>query len=88
SLMRAFIHDWPILRGACVPLIGLLICWVAGVPLGSALTVAVWSCVACLIALEIVAGIRARAKPSQLALEASMGGAMGLAIVVLRVLLH
>lgn len=87
-LTRAFVHDWPILRGACVPLVGLLICWVAGLGLGSALTVAVWSCVACLIALEIVAGIRAQAKLSQLALDASIGGTMGLAIIVLRVVLH
>jgi hypothetical protein len=87
-LIRAFINDWQILRGACVPLAGLLICWAAGLRLASALTVAVWSCVACLIALEILAGVRAQAKPHELALEASVGAAMGLAIIVLRIVLH
>jgi hypothetical protein len=86
--LRAFIHDWTIVSGACVPLAGLMFCWAIGLSLGNAVTVAIWSCVACLIALEVRAGVRSRARPAELALEAGVGATMGLAILALRIVLH
>jgi hypothetical protein len=88
ALTQAFMHDWAIVRGACVPLVGLLVCWALGAALTTAVSVAIWSCVACLIALEALAGVRAKAKPAEVMLEAGVGATMGLAILALRLVLH
>jgi membrane protein YqaA with SNARE-associated domain len=88
ALAQTFIHDWAIVRGAGVPLLALLIAWASGASLSSAISVGIWTSVASLIAFELLAGVRAKASTGELLLEASIGATMGLAIVVLRVILH
>lgn len=50
--------------------------------------VAVWTTAATIIALEVAGGCRARPAFKPLVLQASVGVAMGAAIVVLKVMLH
>jgi hypothetical protein len=88
TLSRALIHDWAIVRGAAIPLLALLVAWAAGAGQETAVTAALWCAVVGVIAFELLAGIRSRATPSELALEAGVGVAMGLAILALKVLLH
>jgi hypothetical protein len=88
KLYRTFAHDWAIAKGASVPLLALLVAWAAGASQVTALTAAVWCTVVSLIAFEMAAGIRARAKPLELLLEALVGATMGVAILALRALLH
>lgn len=88
SLLRAFAHDWAIVRGAALPLLAIASAWVAGASQETAVTAAVWTCVGSLIALELLAGIRAKSTPAELALEGCVGTAMGLGILALRAILH
>jgi hypothetical protein len=88
TLWRAFIHDWTILRGAGIPLLTLLIAWATGAAQDTAADAAVWSAVASLLAFELLAGLRSRAKPAELLLEGCVGASMGLAILALRAILH
>jgi hypothetical protein len=88
ALMRALGREWPIVRGAAVPLLTLVIAWVAGAAQQTAVTAALWSTIASLIALELIAGIRSRATPGELVLEVAVGAAMGLAILALKIVLH
>lgn len=88
TLWHALIHDWAIFRGAAVPLIALVIAWAAGAAQETAVTAALWCAVATVVAFELVAGIRSRAKPAELALEVGVGIAMGLGILALKILLH
>jgi hypothetical protein len=87
-LWRALKHEWAIVEGAAIPLIALVVAWAAGATQETAVTVALWSAVASLILFELVAGIRSRATPSELALDVGVGMAMGLAIIALKVVLH
>jgi hypothetical protein len=73
-----------IVRGASLPLISLLIAWVAGVSQDSAVTIAVWTAVVSLVALEFAAGIRAHEGPAALATDVAVGIAMGLGILALK----
>jgi hypothetical protein len=103
ALTRAFKHDWSIVRGACIPLLTLLVAWAAGASEATAVNAAVWATVASLIVFELLAGLRARediaglhardARSSsgrlrELTLEGGVGVAMGLAILALKSLAH
>jgi hypothetical protein len=88
GLGKAMEHDWGIVRGGAIPLIALLCCWALGASQETAVNVAIWAAVGSLIAFELVAGIRARSTPRELALEVGIGVAMGLAILALKTLAH
>jgi hypothetical protein len=88
ELWRTFSRDWAIAKGASLPLLALLIAWATGASQVTGLTAAVWTTVACLIAFELAAGIRSKARPLDLALEVLVGASMGIGILVLRALLH
>jgi hypothetical protein len=87
-LGRELVQDWAIVRGAAIPLLALLIAWATGAAQATAVTAALWSTVATLVAFELLAGIRARVTPRELALQATVGVAMGLAVLALKILLH
>jgi signal transduction histidine kinase len=88
ELWETFVQDWSIARGASAPLLALLVAWAAGASQTTAVTAGVWTVVGSLIAFEVAAGVRSRAKPVELALEIIVGTTMGLAILALRALLH
>jgi hypothetical protein len=88
----AFAHaagdELPVIAGALGPLLALLICWLIGTGLQAAVSVAVWTAVAIIIATEVVIGIRADLTGRQLVVQTGIGMAIGLLVVALRVLLH
>jgi signal transduction histidine kinase len=88
ELWHTFARDWSIVRGAVFPLMALLVAWAAGASQTEAVTAAVWTVVASLIAFELAAGVRSKAKPVELAFDVSAGTALGLGILALRALLH
>ena len=88
ALARALARDWAIVRGATLPLLALVLAWVAGAPLVTGVSIALWSTIASLIAFELFAGIRAHAAPGELAFEVCVGAAMGVAILLLKIILH
>jgi hypothetical protein len=88
ALARALGHEWSIVRGACLPLLTLLVAWAVGATETTAVNAAVWTAIASLIAFELLAGLRAEATPREFALEGCIGVAMGLAILALKSLAH
>jgi len=88
GLWRALVHDWALVRGAAIPLLALLVGWATGAAQQAAVSAALWSVVASLVAFELIAGIRSRARPGELAIEVGVGLAMGLGILALRIVLH
>lgn len=88
GLWRAMTHDWGIVRGASIPLLALLVCWMAGASHETGVNVAVWSAVLSLIAFELLAGMRSRSTFRELVFECSVGVTMGLAILALKALAH
>ncbi len=88
ALVRALGHDWALVRGAAVPLVALVASWLTGAAQETAVNVALWSTIASLVAFEAIAGVRSHAKPGELVLEMSVGVAMGMAILALKIVLH
>jgi hypothetical protein len=88
GLSRALASNWSIVRGAAIPLLVIIVSWIVGADQHAAVNAALWSVVASLIAFELLAGIRSRAGPGELALEVGAGAAMGLGVLALKIVLH
>jgi hypothetical protein len=88
DLWRSLRDESAILTGASLPLLALLIAWAVGAAQTTGAEAALWSAVASLIAFELLAGIRAQSTPGELVLDAGVGITMGLAILLLRIVLH
>ncbi len=88
TLIHGLAEESPILSGAALPLLALLIAWATGASQETAGTAALWTAVVGLVAFELVAAVRSRASARELVLEVGVGVAMGVAILGLRVVLH
>jgi hypothetical protein len=66
----------------------LVLAWVAGATLETAVNTALGATVATLVAFELIAGIGSQATGRELVLDVCVGAALGVAIVALKVLLH
>ena len=87
-LARALTGDLALIRGAAVPLVALVLAALAGASQEAAVTAAVWTAAVSLAAIELLAGIRSGASRGELLLETAVGAGMGLAILLLRTVLH
>lgn len=88
GLLRALVRDWAIVRGAGMPILALLVASAAGASLATAVLAAVWASAALIVAFELLAGVRAGLRGTELMLQACAGAAMGLVIIALRVVMH
>jgi len=88
ALGRALRDEATILRGSAPPLLALLLAWALGAALTTGVEAALWTVVASLVTVELLAGIRARSTAGELVFETGVGLTMGLAIVALKVVLH
>jgi hypothetical protein len=88
ALADAMVLAASVLCGAAVPIVAFLVAWLAGAAQETAVTIALWSAIASLLVFELVAGVRAHASRSELVLQATVGLALGVAVLALRSLLH
>jgi hypothetical protein len=88
ALTRALAHDWALVRGAAVPMLSLVLAWALGAAQVDAVTAALWSAIASLVVLELLAGVRSHATRGGLLVDAAVGLAMGAAILALKIILH
>lgn len=88
ALVRTMMYELPILLGASVPLLAVLICWAVGASLTAGVKAAVWTSAAIIVAIESAAAFQARLSRGRLLLQAMAGCLLGLLIVALRALLH
>jgi hypothetical protein len=88
SLREGLAHTFAVVQGAIIPELTLLIGWAAGASSHASLSAAVWSTIGALIALELLAGIRAKAGPFELMLDGCVGACIGASVLLLRALLH
>jgi peptidoglycan biosynthesis protein MviN/MurJ (putative lipid II flippase) len=78
----------PILFGAAVPLVALLIDWAVGASLDTAVITALVTAAVMVMLIEVLAGVRAKQKGRDLILQTLFGALLGLLIIALRLVLH
>jgi hypothetical protein len=88
ALVRALLHAFPLIRGAAVPLVAVLLAWATGGSQETALAAGLWTAVASLVVFELVAGLGSRSGPAEIVLEVAVGATMGLGVLALKAILH
>jgi hypothetical protein len=84
---RSCMHELPILEGAVVPVAALLVAWAAGFAVTSGVVVALWATAVVVIILEVAAGLRTRGRRVSW-LQTVVSAALGLSLIILRLVLH
>ncbi len=88
GLAHTMVDEFPIFLGALLPLLVVVITWAAGVAFKTGINAALWTTVATIVAIEIVAGLRAELTGRELVIQALVGTALGLLVLALRRALH
>jgi hypothetical protein len=86
-LGRVLRDEWPIIEGGAIPLTALLVAWVVGTPLSTAVAADLGTAAAALVAFELAGGLRQRLRPSQLLGNATVGVVLGLTLFAVKMLL-
>ncbi|HEX3452641.1 MAG TPA: hypothetical protein VHS26_05005 [Solirubrobacteraceae bacterium] len=84
TLGRALAHDWAIVRGAAIPLLALVISWLAGASREGGVTAALRTAVVAVVVFELLAGIRAKSTLPELLLKAAVGVTMGIGLLAVK----
>jgi len=87
-LGRIMVLQVPILFGAAIPLVAVLVLWAANASLSTAVDAAVWTSAVVVMLIEVLAGVRAKRTGRELVFQTAFGALLGLLIIVLRLTLH
>jgi hypothetical protein len=88
QFMRTMIEELAILTGAAIPVITLVIWWVFGAPLTSAVSAGIWTAAAVIVIIEVAAGVRAGQSGRELAVQTLVGAMLGLLVIAIKLVLH
>jgi hypothetical protein len=88
DLVTSLVFESSILLGAVVPTAVLLIAWIAGSSLESAVTSVLWAAAVEIVILEMVPSIRNHLGPKDLVLQTLAGVSLGVGLLALRLVLH
>jgi len=88
GLARMMARELSILISAGVPLVAVLICWVVGADLNSAVVAGLWTSAVMIVVIEVVLAVRAEQSGRDLVKQAALGGSLGLLIIALKLVLH
>lgn len=88
GLRRMLRRELPILLGAAPPVLAVLIACAAGAGLGTGITISLVTAGVTILATEVLAGVQADLSGRELAMQALVGGAFGLLILALKLVLH
>lgn len=88
ELVRSMLHEAPILVGAAVPLLSLLVWWAAGARLTGAVNAAIWTAAGMIVLFELFAGVRAKLTGFELIVQTLVGAALGCLVIALKLVLH
>jgi hypothetical protein len=88
ATLDAMRHEVTILSGGLVPLVTLLVCWAAGVELGTGILTAVIASGVAIISLEVMSGVRASLGPMEIVADAAIGALLGVGLLVMKIIFH
>ncbi|MGZ4230209.1 MAG: hypothetical protein ACXVVQ_02130 [Solirubrobacteraceae bacterium] len=88
ALVGSMLHEVWILVGAAIPVIPLLIWWIAGGSLADADTTAIWTAAGMVVVYEVIAGLRAELTAKEMIVQLALGATLGVLIISLKLVLH
>lgn len=81
-------HELAIITGAAVPLLAVVISWLAGASLTTAVNVAIWLSAVMILLIEAAAAVRARLEGVSLVVQIGVGALLGVLIIAVKLVLH
>jgi hypothetical protein len=87
-VMEVFAHGWPMVQASYGPLVVMVVCWAFGASNQTALNAALSLSVATLVGLGVLAGRRAELPTVGVILSGLFTGALGIALILLKAILH
>jgi hypothetical protein len=88
AFRRAARHENSVLVGASIPLAVIVVCWIFGVDLGTAVAIGVYTAAGMIVVFELVIGYWSDGGWREILVHTVVGVALGLLIITLRVVLH
>ena len=88
ALVSSMRHEIWILFGAAVPVLPLVIWWIAGGTLTNAVSAAIWTSAGMVVVYEVIAGLRAELSGKEMLLQIALGAALGVLVITLKLVLH
>ena len=82
------VHELPILTGAGLPLLAVMIASAAGAKLDTALSAGTWTAAVTIVAANVIAGVRGKLSGADLVFQTAVGAFLGLGILVLKLIYH
>lgn len=87
-IARDLLHEAAMLKGAVLPIVALMVSWACSATLSSGVTAGLWTAGIELLVLELVAGLRRRLAPLEVAAEIALGLCLGGGLLAVRAVLH
>lgn len=88
ALVGSMRHESWIIFGAAVPVLPLLIWWIAGGALTDAVSAAIWTSAGMIVIYEVIAGLRAELTGKEMAVQIALGAMLGVLVIALKLVLH
>ncbi len=88
GLAHAMFSEMTVMAGAAVPTLVLVLEWLFGVPITTAVTVGVWASAAVIAAIEIWIGVRGHLKPYELVVQSVVGVVLAVLVIALNSIIH
>jgi MFS family permease len=88
ALAQTMAYELSILVGAAIPLLTLLVWWLVGARLASAVTAAIWAAAAITMAIEVAAALRAKETGRELVVQIAFGFLLGALVIAMMLVLH
>jgi hypothetical protein len=82
------LHEAALVKGAALPIVALLLSWLAGASLSTGVAAALWTAAVELFLLEVAAGVGRKLPPREMAVEVVLGAALAVGILGIRIVLH
>ena len=88
ALASSMRHEVWILIGAAVPVLPLVIWWIAGGRLTIAVDAAIWTSAGMIVVYEVIAGVRAELTGGEMLRQIALGATLGLLVIAVKLVLH
>jgi hypothetical protein len=88
ELTHGLLRGLSVVVGGAIPIATLMLCWIAGASLATAVNVGIYTSAGMLLVIEFSAGWRADVKGVTLLVQSVVGATLGALIIALKLILH
>jgi hypothetical protein len=88
GFFRSARHELAVVLSGIPPFVVIVVCWIAGATLSTALTLGVYTAAGMIVLSELVIGISTEETGRQLVVDVLVGVLFGILVVAIKVLLH